>query len=117
MNIISPTSYIRQQQFGQFRRAEDGIGPYVRVNNQKLESTRDQDERSIYVDNEKFVTFEKDVTESDAAKLFDTGAGLQPYSNIEMTDEKKEKPLVQYDKTGKELTVTNKQVSSVDLWV
>ncbi len=117
MNIISPTSYIRQQQFGQFRRPEDGTGPYTRVNNQKLDSMKDQEERSIYVSSEKVVTFEKAVIESNAAKLFDSDVGLKPYSNIEMIDEKKEKPLVQYDKTGKELVVSNKQVSSVDLWV
>lgn len=117
MNITGTTSYIRQQQFGQFRRAEDSTGPYVRVNNQKLESTKDQNERSIYVDNEKFVTFKKDVTESGAAKLFDSDVGLKP--NIERFDEtkKEEKTPVQYDKTGKELVVSNKQESSVNLWV
>ena len=76
MKINNSSDYIRQAQVGQFKRPEDGKEPFVRVKGQKLESTNDQKTRSIYVDQEKLLTFKKEVG-SNSLNLFDFNAGLK----------------------------------------
>ncbi len=100
MKINATTDYIRQQQLGQFNRPEDGKGPYSHVNGQKVESTKEQKNSSIYVNNEKIVALETDI-ESSFPKLFDSDAGMK--FNIERINEykKEAKPATQYDKAGK----------------
>ena len=116
MNITNPIDYIRQQQFGRFRRPEDGTEPYTHVNDQKLGSLKGQDERSIYVNNEKIITFEKDLAGSGFPKLFDSNAGLKLEIGKIGETKKEDKLQVQYDKTGKEQKLTYKQESVVDQW-
>ncbi len=112
MKINNSSDYIRQAQVGQFRRPEDGKGPFARVEGQKLESTKDQKKRSVYVNQEKLLTFKKEIG-SNSLNLFDFNAGLK-YETAKISETKKDEKLPeQYDKKGKE-TNTTKQETLVD---
>lgn len=115
MNITRTDDYIRQQQAGRFSRPEDGKGPFAHVNDQKLDSIKGQKERSVYVNNEKAVTWQKELTESDFPKLFDSDAGAKSNAKKIGEAKKEEKPLQQYDKTEKTQTGA-KQERLVDQW-
>ncbi len=115
MKITDPVGYIRQQHPGQFTRPEDGKEPFAHVGGQKLTSRWDQEERSAYVNNEKVVTWQGEITESLFPKLFDSNAGIKV--DAEKTDETEndEKHQLQYDKTGK-AQIQTKQNTLVDQW-
>ncbi|GAI98808.1 unnamed protein product, partial [marine sediment metagenome] len=53
MKITGITDYIRQQHLGQFRRPENGKGPFTYVNGQGFNSTKEQKECSVYITSEK----------------------------------------------------------------
>jgi hypothetical protein len=115
MNITDTSDHIRQQQAGQFRRPGDGQGPFIRVNDQRLESAKDQRTRSVFVNNESVVSFERGILESDFPKIFDCDAGMKFNAERIRETEKEEKPQEQYDKDGQSQTVT-KQENIVDQW-
>ncbi|NVL89968.1 MAG: hypothetical protein HWN69_03085 [Desulfobacterales bacterium] len=96
------SDYIRQQQAGQFRRAADSKKPFAYVNNQKLVSAKDQTDRSVYIKTKKITTRETGLTKSDFPRLFDSDPGIKVSAGKISKTDKEEKPLVQYDKTGKE---------------
>ncbi len=108
-------NYIRQQQYGQFRLPEDGKGPYIRANGQKLDNTLEQKNVSIYVENGTVFSSEKGL-KSDFTKLFDSDAGMN-IETIEAKKPEKEKESYQeYENTGNERPV-NKQDSIISEWV
>ena len=115
MNIIDTTEYIRQQQAGQFRRYQDGKEPFAHVNGQKLDSARERKERSVYVNDEKVDTLEKEITSADFPKLFDTDVGAKFNTEKVRATNREEKVHGQYDKSAKVQTVT-KQERLVDQW-
>jgi hypothetical protein len=115
MNIADISDHIRQQQAGQFRRPEDGQEPFIRVNDQRLENTKDQEACSVFVNNEGVVTFEKEILESDFPKIFDSDTGIKLSAERVREAEKEEKLREQYDKNGKSQTVA-KQEKIVDQW-
>ncbi len=114
------SDYIRQQQAGQFRRAADSKKPFVYVNNQNLVSTKDQTERSVYIKTKKITTRENGLAKSGFPRLFDSDPGIKVSAGkISKTDEEK-KPLVHYNKTGKETGTTQapaKKETLVDQWI
>ncbi len=101
MNISPTSKYIRQQQAGYFRRPEDGKQPYAHVNETKLESAKEQKSRSVYVKNERVVSFEKEVSNADFPKLFDSDAGIRFNTERIAETKNKETPPKEYDKTAK----------------
>lgn len=107
MKINNNIEYIRQQQLGQFRRPEDGKEPYAYVGNQKLKSTNEPEESSVYVNDEIVVTFGNDLR-SDFPNLFDYDAGLRLDTEKTAETKKEEKLHPQYDKTGKTQIITEK---------
>ncbi|MBW2107743.1 MAG: hypothetical protein JRI36_03625 [Deltaproteobacteria bacterium] len=68
---------IRQDQAGRFRRPEDGRQPYAHVRQNRLESTREQKRRSIYVGRQQAVTIKKEPSKSDFPKMFDPDVGTR----------------------------------------
>jgi hypothetical protein len=112
MEITDTSNYIRQQQPGQFRSPEDGKEPFAHVNDQKLDSTEEQKRCSIYIDDKKVVTFEKDKR-AYFPKLFDFDAGVKFNTETTSNSNKDEKFSPQYDKTGKGQIIA-KQESFVD---
>ena len=114
MDIKDTTDYIRQQQFGEFRRAEDGKNPYAHANGRKLGSTKEQEQSSFYIVKEKVAALKK-YKDKDFPKLFDTDPGMKfETKKLDVTSEEKE-PLKQYDKSGKEQSV-DETVSLIDQW-
>ncbi len=105
-------SYIRQQHNGQFRLPENGKGPYVHVSGQKLDNTLEQENVSIYVENEAVFSSEKGL-KPDFPKLFDSDAGAK-FETVET--KKSEKSYQGYENTGNERPV-NKQDSIISEWV
>lgn len=59
MKITENLNYIRQQKPGQFKRPEDGTGPFASVNDQKLDNIKEQKECSIYVSSRRLGLVEK----------------------------------------------------------
>jgi len=116
MKISNNTnSYIRQQQYGQFRLSENGKGPYVHANGQKLDNTLEQVNVSIYVENETVFSSGKGL-KSDFPKLFDSDVGTK-FKTIEAKKSEKEGKSYQgYENTGNEQPV-NKQDSIINEWV
>jgi hypothetical protein len=115
MNIIDTTEYIRQQQVGRFRRCEDGKGPFAHVNSQKLDSLWEGNEGSVYVNDEKVDTLEKEFTGADFPKLFDTDVGAKVnVEKVKATNEE-EKVTGQHKKSAKVQSAT-KQERFVDEW-
>lgn len=110
MEITDTSDYIRQQQPGQFRRPEDGKGPFAQVNDQKLDSTEEQKKCSVYIDDEKIVTFEKDIR-AYFPNLFDFDTGMKS-NNTEIIGEhkKEQKSHLQYDKTAKPQDMTKQEM-------
>jgi len=108
-------NYIRQQQYGQFKLPENGKGPYVHANGQKLDNTLEQKNVSIYVENEAVFSSEKGL-KSDFPKLFDSDAGAKFETVEAKKSEKKEKSYQEYENTGNEPPV-NKQDSIISEWV
>lgn len=116
MEITDTGNYIRQQNPGQFRRPEDGKEPFAHVNGQKLDSTNEQKECTVYIDNEEVVALEKEIgSYSYVPKLFDLDAGVK--FNTEKIDgaNKEGKIQRQYDKIEK-VQVTTKQEGFIDQW-
>ena len=114
MRITNNASYIRQQQPGEFKRADDGAGPYSHVNDRKLGSTKEQEGWAVYISNENLVAIEK-VTESDFPKLFDFAAGIQLTSEKSVPKQKDESIQKNYDDTGKS-QIPVKQQWLIDRW-
>jgi|GEM_PF-2535433 len=115
MNTTDTSDHIRQQQAGQFRRPDDGQEPFVRVKDQRLESAKDQKTRSVFVNNESVISFERGILESDFPKIFDSDAGMKFNAEKIRETEKEEKPQEQYDKDEQPQTVTS-QENIVDQW-
>lgn len=116
MKITDTADYVRQQELGQFSRPEDRKEPFVHVNDQKLDSTKEQEERSVYIDNEKVATLEKEIgSYSYYPKFFDFDIGIKVNTEkISETHKEKEGKLnQQYDKTGKAQSM-NKQEGLFD---
>lgn len=113
MNITDTFDHIRQQQAGQFRRPGDGQEPFIRVNDQRLESAKDQKTPSVFVNNESVVSFEKGILESDFPKIFDSDAGMKFNAERIRETEKEEKHQERYDR--QQQTVTS-QENIVDQW-
>lgn len=114
MKITNTTDYIRQQHLGQFRRPEDAQGPFAYVKDQRLESTKEQKESSVYINNENVGTLEKEER-SNSPKLFDFDAAVKFSTQKTSETNKQEKLHQKYDKTAKAQVVT-KQESLVDQW-
>ena len=116
MKISNNTNnYIRQKHYGQFKLPENGKGPYVHANGQKLDNTLEQKNVSIYVENETVFSSEKGL-KSDFSKLFDSDAGMN-FETVEANKSEKEgKKYQEYDNTGNERPV-NKQDSIINEWV
>ncbi len=114
MKITDTTDYIRQQQIGQFRSPQNPNDLFVYANNQRLNTTEEDKENSIYIENENFSTLQKQES-ANLLKLFDYDAGMK--INIAKTSKtnKEEKPNPQYDKTAKEQNV-GEQGSLIDQW-
>jgi hypothetical protein len=112
MKISNNLDYIRQHQPGQFRIPEDGKEPFAHVNDQKLDSTKEQKEGSVYINNENVVTLDKDLR-SDFPKLFDYEVGLKFNTKKVSEANREEKPQQQYDKTGK-TEILNKPEGFID---
>ena len=114
MKITGTADYVRQQELGQFSRPEDRKEPFVHVNDQKLDSTKEQEERSVYIDNEKVATLEKEIgSYSYYPKFFDFDIGIK-FNTEKISETHKEGKLnQQYDKTGKTQS-TNKQEGLFD---
>ena len=102
-------NHIRQHHYGQFNLPENGKGPYVHANGQKLDNTLEQANISIYVENKTVFSSEKGL-KSDFPKLFDSDAGVR-FETIEA--KKEEKSYREYAKTGNERPV-NKQDSIIN---
>ena len=115
MNITDTSDHVRQQQAGQFRRPGDGQEPFIYVNDQRLESAKEQKTRSVFVNNESVVSFERGILESDFPKIFDSDAGMKFNAEEIRETEKEEKRQEEYDKDGKPQTVTS-QKNIVDQW-
>jgi len=112
MKINDTADYVRQQQLGQFRRSEDSKEPFVHANDQKLDSTEEQEERSVYIDNEKVATLEKEIgSYSYYPKFFDFDVGIKVNTEkISETHKEKEGKLNQkYDKTGKAQSMSKQE--------
>ena len=112
MKITDNSNYIRQQLPGQFSVPEDGNEPFAHVNDQKLDSAKELKEGSVYIDNERVVTLDKDLR-SDFPKLFDYELGLKIDTKKVSETDKEENFQQQYDKTGKTQTL-NKPEGFVD---
>ena len=115
MKINNTIVYIRQQQPGNFRRPEDGRAPHAHVNNQKLESTKEQKKCSVYIKNENLLTLENDLR-SYSQRLFDFDAGAKLNTKKVCETDEEEKSDQQYDKTGKMENLTNERDSLIDQW-
>ena len=112
---FSNNTNVRQQQYGQFRLPENGKGPYVHANGQKLDNTLEQENVSIYVENETVFSSEKGL-KANFPKLFDSDVGAN-FETIEAKKpEKKGKSYQGYENTGNERPV-NKQDSIINEWV
>ena len=110
---IKTTNSIRQHQPGQFMRPEDGKRPYAHINDQKLESKREQYKSAVYVNNKNVVSLEKEIA-SNSLKIFDSDVGLK-VSTEKLSETKTEKRLdLQYDKTGKTQITTAKEERRID---
>jgi hypothetical protein len=116
MKISNNTNnYIRQQQYGQFKLPENGTGPYVHANGQKLENTLEQKNVSFYVENETVFSSAKGL-KSNFPKLFDSNAGAK-FETIEAKKLQNEKKSYQgYENTGNDQPA-NKQDSIINEWV
>ena len=114
MRITNNVSYIRQQQPGEFKRADDGAAPYSHVNDCKLGSTKEQDGWAVYISSENLVALEK-VKESDFPRLFDFAAGIQLTSRKSVPAQKHESIRNDYDNTAQSQTPA-KQQWLVDQW-
>jgi hypothetical protein len=114
MRITNNVSYIRQQQPGEFKRADDSAAPYSHVNERKLGSTKEQDDWSVYISNENLVAIEK-VKESDFPRLFDFAAGIQLTSEKSVSDQKRDSIRNNYANSAQSQTPA-KQQWLVDQW-
>ena len=108
MNTIDATNYIRQQRPGQFRIPGDGKEPYARVNDQKLDSKKEQKKWSIFINDENFATMDKGFGAS-STKLFDFDVGMRFKAEKISETKKGEKLEPQYDKGRKTQTPTEKE--------
>lgn len=120
MNVIASagrTDYIRQQYAGHFKRPEDGKEPYAHVNEQKLDSTWEQEERSVYVDNNRTLTFKIGPAGSDFPDLLDSDAGVKVDSEKTGYARNREADQLhyQYDRNGKSQNTTETQ-GFIDQW-
>jgi hypothetical protein len=114
MKITENSSYIRQQQPGQFRRAEDSKAPFNHVNDQNPVTIKEQKGYTVYIGGEKPIALDR-VIESDFPKLFDFDAGMQ-YSLEKLSWTAKDEDIhPQYDKTAKTEMMTKKE-SIIDQW-
>jgi hypothetical protein len=114
MRITNNVSYIRQQQPGEFKSADDGAGPYSHMNSRKLGSTKEQENWAVYISNENLIAIEK-VTESDFPKLFDFAGGIQLTSEKSVPNHKHVSIQNDYDNTAESQT-SAKQQWLVDQW-
>ena len=114
MRITNNTSYIRQQQPGEFKRADDGTGPFSHVNDRKLASTKEREDWAVYISNENLVAIER-VSKSDFPKLFDFAAGIQLTPEKSAPNQKDESIQRNYDNTDKSQMPAKKQWL-IDRW-
>jgi len=116
MKISNNTNnYIRQQQYGQFKLPENGKGPYVHANGQKLNNTLEQENVSVYIENEAVFSSEKGL-KSGFPKLFDSDAGAKLETIKAKKSEKVGKSYQKSEDTGNAQPV-NKQDSIINEWV
>ncbi len=116
MKISNNTnSHIRQHHYGQFNLPENGKGPYVHANGQKMDNTLEQANVSIYVENETVFSSKKGL-KSDFPKLFDSDAGTKLETINAKKLEKKGESYQGYETTGNERS-GNKQDGIINEWV
>jgi len=114
MKTTNNASYIKQQQPGEFKRANDGAGPYAHVNDRKLGSTREQKAWAVYISNDNLVAIEK-AAESDFPKLFDVADGIHLTAEKSLPNQKYESIQKDYDNTAKS-QIPAKQQWLIDQW-
>ncbi len=114
MKVTDTTDYIRQQYPGQFRRPEDGKGPFTRVDGQEFDNIKELKKSSVYITSEEVVSFGRD-TKSNFTKLFDFDAGIK-CKTAKVEDTGKEEKSSQQNKESKKEQVTVKGEKSIDLW-
>jgi len=112
---VSNNNYIRQQQYGQFKLSENGRGPYVHANGQKLDNTLEQENVSIYVENETVFSSTKGL-KADFPKLFDSDVGAKIETVEAKKSAKEEESYKEYENTVAEQPV-NKPDSIINEWV
>jgi len=114
MKITGTTNYIRQQQIGQFTMPADGKGPFARVNGQKIGSTKEQENTSIYLNTGDVVVLEKTL-QANSSKLIDFDAGVKLSAYKISTTKKEEKIEYGYAETKKAQIMT-KPEAIIDQW-
>jgi hypothetical protein len=119
MTVISSTQTIRQQRAGTFSRPEDGSEPFAHINSEKIDSVGRRMNRSIYVQGEKSVTFDKIPLQSDFPNIFDYDAGLrlevEKISGSE--NNKEEKKETQHVAQEERVHTANGNKRLIDEWV
>jgi hypothetical protein len=113
MKINDKVDFIRQQHPGQFRRPEDGEEPYAHVKGQKLDTTNVPKARSVYIENEYLVSWDKN--RAPAPKLLDYDAGVKLDTERLTETNKNEKEPLNYDRDGKTQTMSTREVI-IDQW-
>jgi hypothetical protein len=114
MKITDTTDYIRQQQIGEFRSPQNPNDLFVYAINERLNTTEENKEYSIYIENENFATLRKQES-ANSLKLFDYDVGVKINTEKTSKTNKEENPNPQYDKTAKEQDV-GEQGSLIDQW-
>jgi hypothetical protein len=112
MKINDKVDFIRQQNPGRFRRPEDGEEPYAHVRGKRLDSTNAPKERSVYIEDEYLVSWDKDGAQS--PKLFDYDTGVKLDTAMTETNKNGKEPL-NYDKDGKTQTMSKRE-GIIDQW-
>ena len=114
MKVANTTYHIRQKVLGQFNRPEDGRQPYAHVNNQKLPSMLDQQNASVYANNQNIDSLEKGL-KSTTIKIFDTDAGMKYSAKKTQKTDRQDKSIQQYDKSAK-IQPAEKDEEKIDQW-
>jgi len=116
MKVSNNTNtYIRQQQYGQFKLSKNGKGPYLHANGKKLGNTLEQENVSIYIEKRAVFRSEKGL-KSDFPKLFDSDTGAKLEAVKTKKSKKEGKNYHKSAGTGNAQPV-NKQDSIINEWV
>lgn len=109
MNVSNTTDFIRQQQIGQFRRPDDGKGPFLYTAEKKLDQ-EEWKESSLYVSDKVVATFKNDM-KADSRTLFDSHIGIEIGSTGITSESKTEEGFSShYDKAAKTQTMVERGI-------